>query len=490
MENSIKKTSELQRKLLELKFEQDQVQSKLKRLTSTRTFRVWQSFNSIKKSIYSFMSIFIDMKIKYSLKNGQDMDAVRTYKKYLKIKRFLANNEDVKQKSNIKVHELSCIKSHALKHKSKYEIIYPEQYVNVFPPYYFNDRNKIVKKVKQPEIYLAEFKKVSIVGNNNFILTNDGKCLIDFRTQTDAKRIDVLYGCVKYFEKKSILIDIPRGSKKIIERGILLSGIASYNYYHWLIDYLSRLQLINNKNEYSDIPLIVDQICKEIPQLKQSLNILKARGQQVIYIKPDQQYHVKRLIVPSQCSWNVINLKKNVLLKETDSLISKQAINFLRNNSLFLVGKTGSFAKRIYISRYSTKSRKFNEFEIQNIFIKSGFSVIYPEKMTFAEQVKVFSNAQIIAGATGAGLSNIIFSPPKAKIICLVSQKMDFSGFSNIAGLNSQEMIFLAGKPILDNTLPYYQANFYMDPDYVRHALKTILSPGYSDYIKSRTKFV
>jgi len=62
-----------------------------------------------------------------------------------------------------------------------------------------------------------------------------------------------------------------------------------------------------------------------------------------------------------------------------------------------------------------------------------------------------------------------------ATILCMVSQPMNFTGFSNIAGLNKQKIIFLVGKPNKKNSHPYYQSDFTIDPDMVGQTVDSII---------------
>jgi capsular polysaccharide biosynthesis protein len=40
-----------------------------------------------------------------------------------------------------------------------------------------------------------------------------------------------------------------------------------------------------------------------------------------------------------------------------------------------------------------------------------GFSVVRAEELTFGEQVARFAEAEVVVGAHGAGLTNVVFSP-------------------------------------------------------------------------------
>jgi hypothetical protein len=77
---------------------------------------------------------------------------------------------------------------------------------------------------------------------------------------------------------------------------------------------------------------------------------------------------------------------------------------------------------QIYLSRRRLSRRNFqrvvaNEVEIEAAFRARGFEVLYPETMTFAEQVAHYHHAEVLAGISGSGLHNALFMERGAKVI-------------------------------------------------------------------------
>lgn len=71
--------------------------------------------------------------------------------------------------------------------------------------------------------------------------------------------------------------------------------------------------------------------------------------------------------------------------------------------------------EKIYILR-KTRLLK-NETEVRNKFKTQGFELIDPSNFTLTEQINMFASAKIVAGFHGAGLTNILFCGPKARIL-------------------------------------------------------------------------
>lgn len=71
--------------------------------------------------------------------------------------------------------------------------------------------------------------------------------------------------------------------------------------------------------------------------------------------------------------------------------------------------------QRIYVSRAGEEARPLlNELEVVEIFERHGFRAVRPQEFSLLEQVKLFSDAAVVAGPHGSGLLNAAFARPKA----------------------------------------------------------------------------
>lgn len=68
--------------------------------------------------------------------------------------------------------------------------------------------------------------------------------------------------------------------------------------------------------------------------------------------------------------------------------------------------------QKIFVSRSPSAVRPLlNLAEVESLAEASGYEVVYPDKLTFKEQVLKFSTANVVLGAHGAGLANAAFAP-------------------------------------------------------------------------------
>lgn len=80
------------------------------------------------------------------------------------------------------------------------------------------------------------------------------------------------------------------------------------------------------------------------------------------------------------------------------------------------------FGDRIFVSRRPGMWREcLNMEELEALFVRHGFSIIYPEDLSIQEQATAFANAKVAAGYIGSGLYSAMFSPQPIDIIGFVN---------------------------------------------------------------------
>lgn len=96
------------------------------------------------------------------------------------------------------------------------------------------------------------------------------------------------------------------------------------------------------------------------------------------------------------------------------------------------------FIEKLYISRRkSLIPRLENQDAVENVFKSFGYEIIFPQDMSFQDELKIFSEAEFIAGASGAGLTNIMFANENAKVIFIQPKTIQSPWYSTMAGILS-----------------------------------------------------
>jgi capsular polysaccharide biosynthesis protein len=96
----------------------------------------------------------------------------------------------------------------------------------------------------------------------------------------------------------------------------------------------------------------------------------------------------------------------------------------------------GDSDEAIYVTRRGFTRAFAEEDAVAEAFRRAGFRVIDPAGMSFRQQVAAFRNARRIVGVMGAGLSNISFTAPGARITVFAPTTMADTFYWFLAGLN------------------------------------------------------
>jgi capsular polysaccharide biosynthesis protein len=96
--------------------------------------------------------------------------------------------------------------------------------------------------------------------------------------------------------------------------------------------------------------------------------------------------------------------------------------------------------RRLYVSRRAQTMRVMvNELALEAALIRRGFQIVRPERMSVADQIRLFSEAEVIVGPTGAGLTNALFAAPGCKVVEIQPENFAsfwVAAFSRLLGLD------------------------------------------------------
>lgn len=371
-----------------------------------------------------------------------------TQRRYLNIYRILSTKEYVQR------YEKS----------EKFEIIEEGRSRTVCIPEYFEKREEELEYFISPDIYIAEIQNVCLIGGSNALTVRD-VLLNDIAYYDKENRVDIRYSAIRSVINGVAIIEDQEECVEI-EKGINLVGAASFNYYHLVVEILSKLTFVDKKAEYHHCPILVDEVVLKIPQFYAALKCVNKFEHPIIKIEKGKKYSVNSLVIPSSVVWMPTNVYYKKKFRTSDFLISEMALNNIREAVGVIQEQKPE--KNIFISRKNTKTvRLKNEKVVRELFAENGFEIVFTEEMTFREQVECFGRARCIVAASGAALTNIIFCQPGTIIGCIFPLEHNFYMYSTIAYLLKLRPFFLDGQ-IVERT-PYISADsFIVDEDYVR----------------------
>lgn len=215
---------------------------------------------------------------------------------------------------------------------------------------------------------------------------------------------------------------------------MLSGGGAADNYGHWLIDAIPRLGLLKQSGLFSEVDWFIVPTYRH-EYHKSSLSLLDIPPEKIIDAGKALHIHADRVI--------------STTTPRHIGHFPTWAGEFLRQ-SYHQAIRPEKYPPLVYVRRSDSLIRRIlNEDEIVASIKPYGFVDYELSRLSFPEKVNLFRSAKVVASATGAGLSNIVFCQPGAKVLEIFHSKFMSTMFADIAlrvGLDYHYIIKEDGK--------------------------------------------
>ena len=216
---------------------------------------------------------------------------------------------------------------------------------------------------------------------------------------------------------------------KLTGTACFLSSRSSNIYYHWMLDLLPKLGVVEKSGlKLDDIDHFIVE-AKACYQLE-SLRLCGVPEKKIRFSNNIQYFHAERMIVPflrndlgervyrglgiGLASWIPAYLRKNINSVEryADEVFSSSSMNSPT------IGKGNKKIQRIFISRSIQDSRNLaEESKVVEELESRGFTKVEFENYSVLQQAQIMSQAEIVIGVHGAGLTNLSFCSTGTRVI-------------------------------------------------------------------------
>ncbi len=259
--------------------------------------------------------------------------------------------------------------------------------------------------------YIVTIPEGKVIGCDGSIIF-DKKLVRDFVWQNCF----ILNSIWEEFQKKNVIE---------LSGCVAVLAQAGYTYYyHWMVEILGRLALLEMENiSYDYIYVAYNK-----PFMKETLVLWGIDSSKIIDASEDYILQAEKLIVPSL----IAQAHTNGIARLTH-YIPQHILMYVKNKLLIGYQKyphNFNFAKKVFISREDATARKMlNEQEVFQYFEKYGFKKYVLGHMSIVEQIALFQGADIIIGSLGSGMTNVIFCNPGVKIFDIFQRRCDCTIF-------------------------------------------------------------
>ena len=256
---------------------------------------------------------------------------------------------------------------------------------------------------------------------------------------------------------------VRRSRPSPIPAGIFLGGNGAFNYYHWMVELLPKLEFLPDIAGLVDgMPLLVAEEAASIPTIRAGLDLLRG-DRPIVVLERDTSYTVGRLIyvnAPSVCPFN---LRARERLAVGDFRLRPESIQFVRRGLTRRSAAQPVGEGRIFLAR-GRQRRDYNQAELIQVAERRGFIAVHLEAMALDEQVATIQTAAVIVGPSGAAWTNLIFAREGARCLSwLPDGAHEFAAYSTIAELVGVDLRFFTYRTGTTSTSQLYRQAYRLD---------------------------
>ena len=237
---------------------------------------------------------------------------------------------------------------------------------------------------------------------------------------------------------EAVLLQVRPESSTVIPEGILLAGRNDFNWFHWLVEYLPRVLMAEGVIA-PDVPVLVT--ARTPPTGREALALVSNRPVIEVDYEVAQRVSTLHVLAPP------VQVLDTTGVPWIDGLsLNESALRLLQ--AALTTQRPERPTRRIFLERNSRHRGLANEHELAEIAALAGLERVDPGSLTFADQLELFTSAELLVGASGAVMANYLTMSPGSRILALSSDGLrDFVLPAALAAVAGASFTYLTGEP-------------------------------------------
>ncbi|MCJ2126385.1 glycosyltransferase family 61 protein [Methylobacterium sp. J-077] len=331
-----------------------------------------------------------------------------------------------------------------------------------------------------PPQYVARFEDCLTFPRSNIVLQGT-RLIYDLAAHPDSGVADIKDGknsdqiMTAVYGAGRALVEEP-AAPQVLDAGLMMFGLQSKNYGHWLLEFVPRMLCFNDPACPAGFPICIDDHMPETH--RQIVELLDARNRPILPL-PAQAVRFKELGVAPVPTFFPFDARPG--LPVYDAVWPKDVLGGMRRAVLDKLAARGvdlrSTGRRIFLSRKGFTQRQLvNETEIATVLARHGFEVVYPEKLSFIEQIALYHSADVIVGSASSAMTNTIFCNDKARVVALIheNRSFNFRGYTSMIESSGAKVLFIRGSTVPGEKTHPFHANYTVTPRQVLRGLERV----------------
>lgn len=384
--------------------------------------------------------------------------------------------------------QVVCLYDYAKRYASTFELVSPSHSVTIPQLRGLSETLKDCLTATTRNIYFAVLETAIVTSKSNIVLCQDFALLDAEARERDAIAINLnVDSSVVSHGSDNCIWRMSRSdssSEMFVPRALSLLGVHSYNFGHWITEFLPKLWLCMGRAGFDDLPILVDS--KMPRQHFEALRYFVGDEHPVVEVEYGRSVTVGQLWVVPMLNYNAVGQLSDV--DETYpfgmSNVDEKLYVELLKNAISVAGVQSSrreTPKYIYLRRKDTQHRKLvNRKEIESLLSRKGFAVVDFGDLDFQQQMELMQAAEIIVGPEGSSLFTTYFGSPGLNILWLTppADAIDYEVYTQVCEHLEQKLWALPGTQIKCHDMYSWMADYHIDPELVTEWLKAV---GYKE---------
>jgi hypothetical protein len=263
---------------------------------------------------------------------------------------------------------------------------------------------------------------------------------------------------------KSVAVTLKAAEEwKVIEEpvAVLDHTVTQSNYYHWMLEYVSRVVWADQQGLIGSRKLLVADGLTA--WMLEALELAGVGSKRLCFVTGSDALYLEDGLVLSSVDFS------------SRSLFDAMRRRFWAAAGLAVPEKSRN-GRLLFLSRPAERFRGLrNQDEIESVASDMGFEIIHAERYSISEQVRLLASASGIAGLEGAAFTNQIFAPDGIRVLAISKEDDNEPTYINLSILAGQERRVIGGitaarhlafKPLMS---PYW-----VEPELVRAGLSWV----------------
>ena len=273
-----------------------------------------------------------------------------------------------------------------------------------------------------------------------------------------------------------------RGPTIEVREAFSLLGAHTDFFGHWLSEYLPKYLFALSAGRMPSVPVLIDA---SMPAThRQSLELFCPPGTEIIEIQAFDAVHVARLWIAPTLMYMPLHEKQNsrfywgAIAAPAERFV--QAVQKMTDRIDTHLPRPEMPVQRVFLARKSFRHRKLlNSGEIESLAREAGFDVVFPEDLTFAQQVTLVRHASSIIALEGSAIF-LAYLAARGAQLCILSHPLtealaEYNGLLKARGI---EMTAVTGPIRRENLATPHDSDYEIDPEMFSEFLADWLAPA------------